>query len=108
MAAVWLVRIFEGPVTARLGAGRSGTVELDREDAAVSVFSFFFDPFAPAVDSFTEALPVVFSTSAGGGLLATAVAYSDSFSPTHDWANHLPPAMPRISRLAGRQWRTFE
>ena len=38
---------------------------------------------------------------------AAAVAYADSFSPIHDLANHRPPAMPRISRLACRQCRTF-
>lgn len=68
----------------RLGAGRSGTVELDREDAAVSVFSFFFEPLEPAVESFVEAFPPAFSTSVGGGLLATEVAYADSLSPTQD------------------------
>ena len=87
----------------RLGAGGSGTVELEREDAAVSAFSFFFEPLEPAVVNFVETLPLAFSTSAGGGLLATEVAYCDSLSPTHDCANHLPPAIPRISRLAGRQ-----
>jgi len=68
----------------RLGAGRSGTVELEREDAAVSAFSFFFEPLEPAVESFVEELPLVFSTSVGGGLLATDVAYVDSLSPTQD------------------------
>jgi hypothetical protein len=68
------VRIFEGPVVVRLGAGRSGTVELDLEEAAVSVFSFFFEPLEPTVDSFVDAPPLAFSVSAGGGLLATEVA----------------------------------
>lgn len=35
------------------------------------------------------------------------VAYSESFSPTQDRANHRPPAIPRISRLATRQCLTF-
>lgn len=78
------MRIFEGPVVVRLGAGRSGTVELEREDAAVSVFSFFFEPLEPVVESFVEEFPLAFSTSAGGGLLATEVAYADSLSPTQD------------------------
>lgn len=78
------MRIFEGPEVVRLGAGRSGTVELERDDAAVSVFSFFFEPLEPAVDSFVEVFPLGFSTSVGGGLLATEVAYCDSLSPTHD------------------------
>lgn len=90
----------------RLGAGRSGTVELEREEAAVSAFSFFFELLDPAVDGFVEAFPLGFSASVGGGLFATEVAYGDSLSPTHDRANHLPPAIPRISRLANRQWRT--
>ena len=89
----------------RFEAGGSGTVELEREDAAVSAFSFFFEPLEPAVESFVDAFPLGFSTSVGGGLLATEVAYADSLSPTQDWANHLPPAIPRISRLANRQWR---
>ena len=100
------MRIFEGPVVVRLGAGRSGTVELEREEAAVSAFSFFFEPLEPALETFVDEFPLGFSTSVGGGLLATEVAYAESFSPTQDCANHLPPAMPRISRLANRQWRT--
>ena len=40
VAAVWLVRIFEGPVTVRpAGAGGSGTVELDRVEDAASLSS---------------------------------------------------------------------
>ena len=78
------MRIFEGPVAVRLGAGRSGTDELEREDAAVSAFSFFFEPLEPAVESFVEAFPLAFSTSVGGGLLATDVAYAESFPPTQD------------------------
>ena len=81
---MWLVRIFEGPVVVRLGAGRSGTEELEREDAAVSAFSFFFEPLEPAVESFDEAFPLAFSTSVGGGLLATEVAYAESLFPTQD------------------------
>ena len=68
----------------RLGAGRSGTVELEREDAAVSAFSFFFEPLEPAVESFVEAFPLAFSGSVGSGLLATEVAYTESLSPTQD------------------------
>jgi len=68
----------------RLGAGRSGTVELEREDVAVPAFSFFFEPLEPAVESFVEALPLAFSTSVGGGLLATEVAYAESLPPTQD------------------------
>ena len=39
---------------------------------------------------------------------ATAIkeAYSDSLSPTQVRASHRPPAIPRISRLAGRQCLT--
>lgn len=81
---MWLVRIFEGPVVVRPGAGRSGTVELEREDAAVSTFSFFFEPLEPAVECFVEAFPPVFSTSVGCGLLATEVAYAESLLPTQD------------------------
>jgi len=68
----------------RLGAGGSGTVELEREDAAVSAFSFFFEPLEPAVEGFVEVLPLAFSTSVGGGLLATEVAYTESLFPTQD------------------------
>lgn len=38
---------------------------------------------------------------------ARATAKADSFSPTHERVNHRPPAMPLISRLTGRQCRTF-
>lgn len=38
---------------------------------------------------------------------AAAEAYSDSFSPIQLRANHRPPAMPRTSRCACRQCRTF-
>jgi hypothetical protein len=37
---------------------------------------------------------------------ATKEAYSDSLSPTQVRASHRPPAIPRISRLAGRQCLT--
>ena len=36
----------------------------------------------------------------------TKEAYSDSLSPTQVRASHRPPAIPRISRLAGRQCLT--
>ena len=37
---------------------------------------------------------------------ATKEAYSDSLSPTQVRASHRPPAIPRISRIAGRQCLT--
>lgn len=43
----------------------------------------------------------------GGGAAAWAVAYSDSLSPIHALTNHRPPPMPRTSRFACRQCRTF-
>jgi hypothetical protein len=46
-------------------------------------------------------LVVVLSSAA-----ATKEAYSDSLSPTQVRASHRPPAIPRISRLAGRQCLT--
>lgn len=42
-----------------------------------------------------------------GPFFLSEVAYSEFLSPTHDRANHRPPAMPRISRLATRQCLTF-
>ena len=78
------MRIFEGPVVVRLGAGISGTVELEREEAAVSAFSFFFEPLEPAVESFVEEFPPPFSVSGSCGLLAMKVAYAESLPPTQD------------------------
>lgn len=103
------MRILDGPEVVLLGT--SGTVELAREDGAVSVFGF------PLVPPFVEAEVLVgladilaFSVSAGAGFVrpaATAAAYSDSLPPAHERANQWPPPMPRISRFPTLQCRTF-
>lgn len=68
------------------------------------------DPF-PSNGADIEPPPfgvVILSTSpflCEAAAAAVALAYSDSLSPTHDLANHRPPAMPRISRFAVLQRR---
>ena len=101
------VRILVGPCAAPVN-GASGMDEPEREgatEAAKGDATAFFplpDPFPTGADTETPCRET-FSSA----FLGTAVAYSESFSPTQDRANQRPPAIPRISRWATRQRLTF-
>jgi hypothetical protein len=113
-----------GPMTVRILVGTltadgSGTTELERETVALTdadtdaealpaAFPFPLVPTGADIDT-EGSLGIAKSPLLGSATLAVpaAVAYSDSLSPTHERANHRPPAMPLISRFAIRQCRTF-
>lgn len=95
--------------------GKSGPIDASRDGAAdaeaeAANDGAFFDPFVLPVPFPTGAerddpLPNLSSPSLAA--VAIATANCDSLSPTHARANHRPPAIPRTSRCATRQWRTF-
>ena len=111
-----IVRIFVGARTVLVDVGTSGIDEPSREGAVE----------APNDEAAFEALPLLDRPEAGVDIEMSlgrvkpdslvlactetppaAAASSDSFSPTQDRANHRPPPIPRISRLATRQCLTF-
>ena len=99
------------PITAALLSG--GTTDASLEGAVerftdAVLFAFLVPRPCGADTELDDCLdepndPLDFS----GFLLVSEVAYSESLLPTHERANHRPPAMPRISRLAVRQCLTF-
>lgn len=113
--ASWRMRILVGArivLTTRM----SGTAEPARDGAAEAVKdeAAFEDLDLPDLPS--EGADIDTEDNFGKATLClsspffacvAAEAYSDSFSPTHERANQRPPAIPRISRLAIRQCRTF-
>lgn len=97
-----IVRIFEG------------TAELEREGAAELVTDEFF--VARALVLAGSGADIDMDGNLGSATDedclspapdAMAMARGDSFSPIHVRVNQRPPAMPRISRLTGRQCLTF-
>ena len=87
------------------GAAPSGAADAERDDAAVELASALGLRFpgvrVPPAGALIEKAGNLGRESAA----SVAVANSESFSPTHVRANQRPPAMPRISRCAGRQCR---
>src|SRR5258708_29493637 len=88
------------------GAAPSGAADAERDDAAVELASVAFalrfpDVREPDAGALIDKAGNLGSESAA----SAAVASSESFSPTHARANQRPPAIPRISRCAGRQCR---
>lgn len=83
----------------------SGTTEDERDVAADSLVPFLLGVRVTGADIDIEgsfgSIRALISAPLEG------VASSDSCLPTHDRANQRPPPIPRISRLATRQWRTF-
>ena len=111
-----IVRIFVGARTVLVDVGtsgidepsRDGAAEVPNDEAAFDALPLLDRPEAPGVD-IEMSLGRVKPDSLGLACIATppAAANSDSFSPTQDRANHRPPPIPRISRLATRQRLTF-
>jgi len=99
----------DGPIAAALLSG--GTTDASLEGAAegfTDAILFAFLVPRPSGAELDDCLdkpndPLDFS----GSLRVSEVAYSESLLPTHERANHRPPAIPRISRLAVRQCLTF-
>ena len=87
------------------GTAASGTAEAERDEAAVDTASTLGLRFPEA----REPVAGVEMDKAGNlgtdSAASAATASSDSFSPTQVRANHRPPATPRTSRCARRQWR---
>lgn len=117
LGAAVIVRIFVGTRAALAEAfGLSGNAEPARDDGPVDAAVCAFRaldlleplPAGPAErdapEIFIAPVEEVFSVSA---FAAVAEAHSESFSPAHVLANHLPPAMPRISRREMCQRRTL-
>ena len=110
-----MLRIFEGAFTgwwsARIDAARDGAADIP--DAVREVLDLP-DPFpckGADIEPPTFGI-VILSASpllcvAAVDAVAGALENSESLSPTHDLANHRPPAMPRISRFAVLQRRTL-
>ena len=87
------------------GAAPSGAADAEREDAAVELASALGLRF-PGVRVPAEGALIDKAGNLGRERAASAaMASSESFSPTQERANQRPPAMPRISRCAGRQCR---
>ena len=85
---------------------RDGVADVATDPALEEAFSLPTDFMAGAdIESggnFGSATPIDVLSSP----TAIKEAYSDSLSPTQVLASHRPPAIPRISRLAGRQCLT--
>ena len=87
------------------GAVPSGARDAEREDAAVELASALALRF-PGVRAPARGAEMDRAGSFGNASAASAAtASSESFSPTQARANQRPPAIPRISRWASRQWR---
>jgi len=111
--AIWRILIFVGLATLTDPSGPGlaaleGTALATTDAAFDAALPFTFPTGALADSPATNLLPSpTLSPSLSSPFVPVAVAYSDSFSPTQVFANHRPPAIPRISRWATRQWRTF-
>lgn len=108
--AICNIRILVGARTTASGtwdSERDGAAEVDIEEAAFPL------PFPFPVGADTEGNFGIATCDGDDSSLRSSAWFSiwlanaDSFSPTQAFANHLPPAIPRISRFAVRQWRTF-
>lgn len=87
------------------GGAPSGAADAERDDAAVELASALGLRF-PGVRVPAAGALIDKAGSLGRERAASAaMANSESFSPTQARANQRPPAMPRISRCAGRQCR---
>lgn len=93
-----------GAVTAPSGCPGEPARDGTTDPTADAAFEPFPRPFPTGADA-DPPLPNLPRTPGFSSTPFTA-AYSDSFSPTHVFANHLPPAIPRISLFAVRQCRT--
>lgn len=110
-----VIRILVGARTVLMETGKSGPIEASRDGAAdaeaeAANDGAFFDPFVlpdpfPTGAEMDDPLPNLSSPSLAA--VAIATANCDSLSPAHVRANHRPPAIPRTSRCAKRQRRTF-
>jgi hypothetical protein len=110
-----MLRIFEGAFTGWwsgiIDPAREGVA--DMPDTAREVLDLP-DPL-PSNGADIEPLTFDIAILSGSAFLCVAAVEtmggafenSDSLSPTHDLANHRPPAMPRISRFAVLQRRTL-
>ena len=88
------------------GADPSGAADAERDDAAVELASVALGLRFPGVRAPEEGALMDKAGNFGTERAASvAMASSDSFSPTQVRANQRPPAIPRISRCAGRQCR---
>jgi hypothetical protein len=88
-----------------VGATPSGATDAEREDAAVELASAFCLRFPEAREPAGGAEVDKAGNLGRARAASAAMASSESFSPTQARANQRPPAMPRISRCASRQWR---
>jgi len=87
------------------GAAPSGAADAERDDAAVERASALGLRF-PGVRVPAEDVLIDNAGNLGRERAASvATASSESLSPTQERANQRPPAMPRTSRCAIRQWR---
>jgi hypothetical protein len=87
------------------GAIPSGAADAERDDPAVERASALGLRFPGVRVPGPGALIAKAGNLGRERAASAATASSESFSPTQERANQRPPAMPRISRWAGRQWR---
>ncbi|SRR6266478_5560705 len=88
------------------GAAPSGAADAERDDAAVELASVALGLRFPGVRVPEVGALIDNAGNLGSeGAASVAIASSESFSPTQVRANQRPPAIPRISRCAGRQCR---
>lgn len=85
------------------GAAPSGAADAERDDAAVERASALGLRFPGVRVPGAGALMDNAGNLGRARAASAARASSESLSPTQERANQRPPAMPRISRWAGRQ-----
>jgi hypothetical protein len=106
-----VVRIFVGARTVDVGMSgieepaRDGAAEAPNDEAAFEALPLLDRPAVEIEISLGRLKPDSLVLACAG--TPPAAASSDSFSPTQERANHRPPPIPRISRLAIRQCLTF-
>jgi hypothetical protein len=108
-----IVRIFVGALTVDVGTSgidepaRDGAAEAANDEAAFEALPLLDRPEAGADIEMSLGRVKPDSPVLACAETPPAAASSDSFSPTQERANHRPPPIPRISRLAIRQCLTF-